>query len=140
MPQFYNRPEYKDARRYLRKNLSLAEILLWSELKSRKFRGLKFRRQHGVDIYVVDLFCPELRLAIEVDGDSHFEPEQMARDERRTTFLRQLGITVIRFRNDEVLEDLHGVLQRLGFFIDTLRSTRVNHPIAPPLKGGDTPL
>jgi very-short-patch-repair endonuclease len=71
MTQIFNRSEETEKRRNLRRNLAPAEALLWTHLQGRKLLGYKFRRQYGVDRYVVDFYCPALRLAIDVDGDSH---------------------------------------------------------------------
>jgi adenine-specific DNA-methyltransferase len=91
--------------RALRRNSTDAERKLWSVLRSRQLNGFKFRKQVEIDGYVVDFLCPEKRLIIEVDGGQH-TPE---RDARRTAFLESQGFTIIRFWNDEVLQNLDGV-------------------------------
>jgi very-short-patch-repair endonuclease len=74
MTEFFNRREDKEKRRRLRKEMPLAEVILWSQLRAKQLLGMKFRRQHGVGPYVLDLYCPEARLAIEVDGETHVTP------------------------------------------------------------------
>jgi adenine-specific DNA-methyltransferase len=91
--------------RALRKNATDAERKLWSALRGRQLNGLKFRKQVEIDGYVVDFLCAEHRLIIEVDGGQH-TPE---RDARRTAYLESLGFRLIRFWNNDVLENLDGV-------------------------------
>ena len=106
-------PEFLAFVRQLRRDRTDAESLLWSLLRNRRFMGCKFRRQHPVKPYVVDFYCHEARLAIELDGGQHNEPDARAREEQRTTFLEARGIRVLRFWNNEVFNDLDGVLQAI---------------------------
>ncbi|ACZ38059.1 endonuclease domain-containing protein [Sphaerobacter thermophilus] len=103
------------AARQLRRTQTPAEATLWQALRGRSFHGLKFRRQHPLGPYVVDFYCPSLRLIIEVDGDVHHERRDY--DTARTEHLAQYHYHVVRFRNEEVLCDLDGVLQRLTALI-----------------------
>ena len=91
--------------RGLRHNATDAEKKLWSVLRSRQLRGFKFRQQVEIDGYIVDFFCPERRLIIEVDGGQH----RLERDARRTAYLQSQGFTVIRFWNNDVLQNMDGV-------------------------------
>jgi adenine-specific DNA-methyltransferase len=91
--------------RGLRKNATDAERKLWSVLRGHQLNGCKFRKQVEIDGYIVDFLCPERRLIIEVDGGQH-TPE---RDARRTAFLENQGFRVIRFWNNDVLQNLDGV-------------------------------
>lgn len=97
----------------LRRQMTSAEVLLWSRLRGRRFLGLKFRRQHGTGAYIVDFYCPEKSLVIEVDGDTHAEEIQMNKDAQRTVDLEALGLQVVRYFNREVLDNLEGVLEDL---------------------------
>src|SRR5258705_13594116 len=90
------------------------ESVLWSKLRKRQLLGYKFRRQYSVGTYVVDFYCAELRLAIEVDGDSHFQGRAPVRDQDRETFIRSFGIDFLRFRNVEVFEQLKDVLDAIA--------------------------
>jgi len=90
------------------------ERKLWARLRSRQLHGIRFRRQHPIDRFVVDLFCHEHSLAIEIDGDTHFGPEQEAPDRLRTERLGRLGVRVIRFTNREVDDNLEGVLYEIA--------------------------
>jgi very-short-patch-repair endonuclease len=91
-----------------------AEQMLWRALRGGRLQGLKFRRQHGVGQYVLDFYCAAARLAVEVDGSVHDDPEQAVRDELRTEQLNAYGRSVLRFRNDEVFRDLDSVLTRIA--------------------------
>lgn len=118
MGQVFNIPQLKEFRRKLRHDRSPAEHILWRYLKGRQLLGLKFRRQHSIGRYIVDFYCPGIRLVVEVDGDSHFEEAQQEWDRVREGFMQQLGIRTIRFRNDEVRLDTQNVLERLRVFIE----------------------
>lgn len=110
----FNRAEIRDKRRELRKNMTPAEVLLWSELKGKYLNGYKFRRQYSVGPYVIDFYCPKLRLAIEIDGDAHFESDTaVARDRRRQRFIEAYGITFVRFTTHDVCSNLTGVIEGL---------------------------
>ena len=79
-------------------------------MRSRQLGSLKFRRQHGIGPYVVDFYCPEKSIVIEVDGDTHAEEDMLERDEQRDLYLRTLGLHVIRYTNREIMTDLDGVM------------------------------
>jgi very-short-patch-repair endonuclease len=100
-----NRHSLKDRRRELRNNSTNAEHLLWYQLRGSKVDGRKFRRQHSIGPFIADFYCPEERLAIELDGDIHDEPDRIEYDARRTQYLEDHGIQVLRFRNGQVLAD-----------------------------------
>jgi very-short-patch-repair endonuclease len=99
--------------RELRKNQTDAEQLLWGLLRDRRFAGKKFRRQHPVDRYVLDFYCHELKLAVELDGGQHNEEVAQHYDKERTRLLNEHGIQVIRFWNNEVLRQTDSVLETL---------------------------
>ncbi len=80
-------PENLNLKRHLRSEMTNAETRLWSKLRAKQFQGLKFRRQHGIGPYIVDFYCPERSLVIEVDGDSHAAECQVIRDKRREAYL-----------------------------------------------------
>lgn len=112
MQQVHNLKILKTRRKTLRNSLGLPEIILWSHLKDGQL-GKKFRRQHSIDHYVLDFYCPESKLAVELDGATHDNRESQNHDSKRDTFLRQLGIRVLRIHNKEVLENLEGVLEEI---------------------------
>ena len=94
----------------LRENMTIAEKLLWSRLKSNQL-GVRFKRQHPIDIFIADFYCHQYKLVVEVDGEYH--NEQLDYDEGRTAELQNLGITVIRFTNDEVMSDVDRVVEEI---------------------------
>lgn len=106
-------PEIQEAARALRRTMTEAERVLWACLRNRRLAGLKFRRQHPIGPYVVDYYCAEARLVVEVDGSVHDDEAQRARDADRTAELEARGYRVIRFRNAEVAGHLGDVLQAI---------------------------
>ena len=92
--------------------------MLWRKIQNKQLDGHRFRQQHGFGAYVLDFYCPKLRLCIEVDGCVHDTPEQKQKDAERTEFLHHNGIRVIRFRNEEVEGDIESVLNRIRQFIN----------------------
>lgn len=98
------------AARSLRGEMTDAEQCLWNRLHQKKLGGFRFRRQHPFQRYVLDFYCCEAKLAIELDGGHHLQPEAHARDNERSSFLESHGICVIRFWNSEVFDNLEGVL------------------------------
>ena len=97
----------------LRHSMTSAEKQLWKHLRNKQLKGHRFRRQHPVSEFVVDFFCYDSMLAIELDGDFHEDPRQKERDSGRTDCLNRLGITLIRFRNDQVFKKIDDVLETI---------------------------
>ena len=93
----------------LRKNATRVETILWSQLRAKQFEGLKFRRQQPIDEFIVDFVCFEKKLIIELDGGQHAQARE--EDQERDNQLSGKGYTVLRFWNNEVLENLTGVLE-----------------------------
>ena len=118
----------------LRHNMTEAETRLWRALRRGQFNGLRFRRQHPVGPFTLDFYCPSLRLAIELDGGQHALQQKQA-DERRTRFLSEKNIAVIRYWNNDIFGNLRGVLADLITVIE--KRTRVVTPSPTlPLSGG----
>ena len=115
-----------------RNNPTEAESVLWEALKGKSI-GIKFRRQHIISDFIVDFFCAELGLTIEIDGGYHNNPPQMKSDAERTEALSKLGYIELRFTNEEVLGDIDGVLQKISNFCTALKS----HPSGGDLEGAD---
>jgi very-short-patch-repair endonuclease len=128
MTKLYNRASEKAKRQQLRRNRTKAEFLLWQKLKGKQLEGVKFRSQYGVGWFVVDFYCTELKLAIEVDGESHFQDGAQEYDWERQAFIESVGIRFLRFTNDEVYGNLEGVLERIIQKIGELR----DNPPSPP--------
>lgn len=108
MKRIYNNPTTKNKRQSLRRNQTDAERLIWSRLRNKQLNGLKFYRQYSVDNYVLDFYCPKLKLGIEIDGGQHAEKQYY--DDKRTAYLKQQKNAIIRFWNNEVLDNLDGVI------------------------------
>ncbi|HPN72177.1 MAG TPA: aminotransferase class V-fold PLP-dependent enzyme, partial [Saprospiraceae bacterium] len=100
----------------MRTNQTSSERLLWEAINGKQLRGLKFRRQHPILTYILDFYCHELKLGIEIDGDSHNEEQQKLYDQKRTELLNAKGITIIRFGNQKIQNDLEGVLAEISAF------------------------
>ena len=109
-PGLRKRPATLRRARSLRRQLTPAEAKLWRRLRDRRAH-FKFRRQHPIGSYVLDFFCPEVELAIEVDGDQHARPEQITRDRERSSWLRLHGIEVLRVPAAEVERSAEDVLR-----------------------------
>lgn len=103
----------------LRANLTEAEEQLWKSLSGNKLEGYKFRRQHPLGLYIVDFYCHALKLAIEIDGEYHFTEEQKRMDYNRTKEIEFQGVKVIRFTNQEVVNDIAQVIEKIKTFIIT---------------------
>ena len=99
--------------RSLRRDSTDAEKKLWRKLRARQLAGAKFRRQHPLGPYILDFYCAEARLAIELDGGQHAFEEQSRHDEQRSRYLAEQGIQELRFWNNEVLKNTEGVLQKI---------------------------
>ena len=106
-------PEIFSNAEALRNQMTEAEQVLWEALREKQLEGLKFRRQHPVNEYVLDFYCHQARLAIELDGKYHEENGQRFYDADRTNNLEELGMRVIRFQNEAVLENLDEVLEEI---------------------------
>ncbi len=98
--------------RELRQTQTPAESTLWRALRNRNL-VYKFRRQHAIDHFIVDFYCPQVKLCIEVDGSTHYEAGQHEYDLARTTFLEELGCTLIRFTNDDVRDNINAVIDEI---------------------------
>ena len=99
--------------RRLRRQLTDAEQVLWSALRDSRMQGIKFRRQHPFGPYVLDFFCVNAQLAVELDGGIHDQPEQKDYDAERTAFLEANGLRVLRFRNEEIADKLDDVMRAI---------------------------
>ncbi len=132
--RYTNRALYRDLKiraRVMRKHPTPAEAILWQRLRHRRVGGYHFRRQHPVVRYIVDFYCAEAKLVVEVDGSVHDEPGHDEYDVERQAFLEELGLRVLRFHNCEVLQGIDEVVKVIA---DTLQSTP---PPAPPRGFGE---
>lgn len=99
--------------RELRRKMTLPEILMWTALRGRRLAGLRFRRQHPIGPYILDFYCDDARLAVEIDGERHSESDRMVHDERRTAWLEAQGVRVLRIPARDVLADMDAVLSHV---------------------------
>ncbi|PIB30654.1 hypothetical protein BFP77_04115 [Maribacter sp. 4U21] len=106
----------------LRNNMTLGEIAIWREIKGKKL-GVRFTRQIPIDRYIVDFYCKDLYLAIEVDGSIHFKEGHQEKDMKRQNQLKSLGVTVIRFSDLDVKNNLDWVLKEIKIEIEKLKPT-----------------
>lgn len=119
---FYGAPSRNfEYARQNRNNPTPAEAALWEKLRANKIKGLKFRRQHPIGVFIVDFYCHQAKLAIEIDGAYHFDENQVEYDQNRTALLQQVGVREIRFANKEVLENIDMVLESIIAALETDR-------------------
>ena len=100
----HNRKHLKPFRKFLRNNSTSAEATLWKMLKQKQVGGYKFRRQHSIGKYIVDFYCPEIQLVIELDGEPHVDIVSILLDSERDEYLNEHGVTVFRYENRWVFE------------------------------------
>jgi len=112
------KPYLKKLARHLRNNSTKAEIKLWEELKGKRIRGFDFHRQKPIDQYILDFFCHELMLGIEVDGYSHQLEDVQKKDAVKEYRMNELGIHVMRFTDDQIMKDMGNVLLEIDDFVD----------------------
>lgn len=112
----YN-PKLKDLARKLRNDSTKSEIMLWMELKGKQIYGYDFQRQKPLLNYIVDFYCNELELVIELDGYSHQFEEIVIKDEYKEAELKKYGLTMLRFDDDEIMKDMNNVLKTIEQYI-----------------------
>lgn len=124
MPQIYNKKSEQSKRRKLRKEMTKAEVLLWLELKDKKL-GVRFLRQYSVNKFVIDFYCPVIKLAIEVDGATHVTDEELEYDRERQSKIEALRIEFLRFTNDEVYGNRYNVILKIKEYIIQKQNPRL---------------
>ena len=117
MKTIFTKSTLKERRQDLRKNMTMAESLLWDELRNKKI-GFKFRRQHSIGIYIIDFYCVEKKLIIELDGKVHLKNKDY--DKERDNYLKSLSINVIRIKNEEVGRDIREVIDKIKVKLNSL--------------------
>ena len=108
---FNAKPDIFEAARILRKNMTSSEKLLWEQLKGKQILGLRFRRQHPIDIFIADFYCHEVRLVVEIDGEIHNQKKEY--DDGREAEMEKYNIKTIRFINEEVENDIEKVIMKI---------------------------
>ena len=121
-------PKLKELARKLRNKSTKSEIKLWQYLKSKKMMGYDFHRQKPIDNFIVDFFCNKLKLAIELDGYTHTFEEIAEKDASKQERLKELGITVLRFCDEDVMKNMDGVLQVIRRFIENYEKRKEHTP------------
>jgi very-short-patch-repair endonuclease len=111
-------PYLRKLARKLRNNMTFGEVLLWQQLKRKEMRGVDFDRQRPIDRYIVDFYCKDLKLAIEIDGSSHDGEEARKRDAVRQSRLESLGVRFLRFTDNDVRQNMPMVLATIQDWID----------------------
>ncbi len=109
-----NDPLLRQRRQELRRNQTEAEKKFWSHVRNRQFYGVKFFRQYSMGQYILDFYCPKLNIAVELDGSQHSQEESKEYDDARSQYLRSHGINVIRFWNNDVLQNIDDVLAKVA--------------------------
>ncbi len=115
-------PHIREFAKQMRRPMTGAETILWAQLKGRKRGGWQFRRQHPVDHFILDFACVKARLGVEVDGATHAEDNEIARDNQRDAALKVQGWDVLRVQNEDIYKHLEGVLDQID---DRLRFAAV---------------
>jgi very-short-patch-repair endonuclease len=103
----------KSFSRSLRKNMTEAEKRLWSRLRGKQIFDLQFYRQRPIGNFIVDFYCPDVKLVVEVDGSQHYSDSGLSHDFKRDKFLTSQGLTILRFTNLDVLKNITGVMQTI---------------------------
>ena len=113
MTRIFNVAKLKERRRYLRNNQTPAEKKLWQFIRRKQLHGIQFYRQYGIGPYIADFYAPSIKLCIEVDGDQHYTSDGREYDSERDDYMNALNITVIRFRNKEILQNITKVVDMI---------------------------
>ena len=119
-----NDPTLKQRLRELRHNQSDAERAFWAKVRNKQFLGMKFFRQYSIGPYILDFYCPTVKLAVELDGGQHNQSDKRKCDAARSEYLKGQGIDEMRFWNNEVLLDIQSVLSKLALKVTPL------HPLS----------
>lgn len=141
----HNQPQQEEQRRYLRNNGTMAEAYMWKMIKGRQIEGVRFRRQFSIAPYIIDYYCPEVRLGIELDGDFHFSADGYEHDQVRSSYLQeQHGILLLRYENKDVFRFPETILKQIRTIVkerlEDRRKSDNNRPVGQtPSPFGDFP-
>ncbi|HXB11424.1 MAG TPA: endonuclease domain-containing protein [Bacteroidia bacterium] len=113
-------PEILKRAEILRKQMTMAEKILWEQLNKNQVKGYRFRAQHPIGKFIVDFYCHEATLVIELDGKIHENKIVSERDDGREEEIKKLGIRMLRFTNDDVFKNIHGVLFEISAFLNSV--------------------
>jgi very-short-patch-repair endonuclease len=112
----YNK-NLKDLSQQLRNNMTDAEKLLWSRLRTKQLKGCQFYRQKIVENYIVDFYCPKANLVIELDGGQHYSDDGQKKDMIRDACMLDIGLKVVRFSDRDIFENIEGVLEKIWSYL-----------------------
>ena len=116
------RPDLFKLAREMRKNPTKSEKVLWNILRKYRSKGFIFRQQHPIYIFIADFYCHKIKLVIEVDGEVHFNEESLEHDDGRTGVMEKFGIRIIRFTNEQVLNNQNNVISQINKIITEVAS------------------
>jgi very-short-patch-repair endonuclease len=119
--KIFNKKELEPRRKELRNNSTYAEVFFWQQIKKSQLEGRKFRRQTSIGSYIVDFYCPEEKIVVELDGEVHFNEEVIKYDKERTEYLESIGLRVIRFENQDVLKNTEYVMNTIKKLFNSKR-------------------
>ena len=114
--RIFTRKEETLKRKELRKHSTAVECVLWNALKNKQVENLRFRRQHSIGPYIMDFYCPSIKLCIELDGGIHDQPAEQSRDDFRTQYINRQGITILRFSNSAVYYSINNIIESIKQF------------------------
>jgi len=123
MTKHYNKKSEQEKRRTLRSNMTYCEKILWMYLRKKQY-GYRFLRQYSIDQYVIDFYCPKLKLAVESDGSVHELTEQKEYDKERQSDLEKFGITFVRITNEELLANPNKAFEKIEMAIPSKKHAR----------------
>ena len=121
MTKHFNKPSEKEKRKKLRQYQTIAEELVWRFLRNRQLLGYKFKRQYSIDHFVIDFYCPELKLAVEIDGASHSVPGKKQYDIKRERYLEKFNINFIRIKDEELFGNPNKAFMKIEEGVKRLR-------------------
>ena len=120
-PMYFGaKPSIFKLAKQLRKDETEAEKILWARLNKNQIKGLQFRRQHPINVFIADFYCAKIKLAIEIDGNIHDLSEYHAHDEGRSAMLEDFGITVIRFTNEQIMDEIDYSIEQIETIVTKL--------------------
>jgi len=125
MTKHFNKSSEKIKRRKLRQNQTEAEKLIWRFLRSRQLLGHKFKRQYSIDHFVIDFYCPELKLAVEADGATHNESGRKEYDIRREKYLNKFGVSFVRIKDEELFGNPNKAFDKIEEAIKQLKESKI---------------
>lgn len=120
MTQHFNKKSVKGAQRYLRNNMTYVERIVWIHLRKHQL-GVRFLRQYSVEQYIIDFYSPEIKLAIEIDGDVHKLAANKVRDKKRQKYIESFGISFVRISNEEFMGNPNKAFKKIEDAVEELK-------------------